>query len=117
MTKLVAYLVGVAAMGAIAQGTVGSALHDVLWTTRERTVPGETRIVRETTTVAGETLTRTGTPGETAPARTTTTFLTVSGPTTTTTTSTSTTTSSTTSTTIYGSPSKAFLLRSSGLLD
>lgn len=35
----------------------------------------------------------------------------------TTTTSTSTTTSSTTSTTIYGSPSKAFLLRSAGLLD
>jgi hypothetical protein len=43
------------------------------------------------------------------------------GPTPTTSTSTSTTmttsTSSTTSTTIYGSPSKAFLLRSSGLLD
>lgn len=84
VTRLVAYLVGVVAMGAIAQGTVGSALHDVLWTTRERTVPGEAQIVRETTTVTGATMTRTGAPGETAPARTTTTFLTVPGPTTTT---------------------------------
>jgi hypothetical protein len=85
VTRLVAYLVGVAAMGVIAQGTVGSTLHDVLWTARERTVPGEAQIVRETTTVTGATMTRAGAPGETAPARTMTTFLTVPGPTTTTT--------------------------------
>ena len=85
MTRLVAYLVGVASMGMIAQGTVGGALHNVLWTTRERTVPGEVRIATETTTVRGETVTRAGAPGETVLAPTTTTFLTVPGPTMTTT--------------------------------
>ena len=85
MIRLVAYLVGVAAMGTIAQGTVGSALHDVLWSTRERTLAGETRIITETTTVPGETTTRTRAPGEAPPAPTTTIFVTVPGRTTTTT--------------------------------
>ena len=65
LTRLVAYLIGVASMGMIAQGTVGSALHDVVWTTAERTIPGEARIVTETETVHGATVTRPETPGET----------------------------------------------------
>jgi hypothetical protein len=83
--RLIAYLVGVASMGTIAQGTVGSGLHDVLWSTRDRTLAGETRIVTETTTVPGETTTHTRAPGETAPAPTTTVFVTVPGRTATTT--------------------------------
>ena len=86
MIRLVAYLVGVASMGTIAQGTVGSGLHDVLWSTRERTLAGETRIVTETTTAPGETTTRARAPGEAAPpVPTTTIFVTVPGHTTTTT--------------------------------
>ena len=83
MIRLVAYLVGVASMGVIAQGAVGSALHDVVWNTRERTAPGGTRIVTETETVGGVTVTRAGAHGKTTPA--TTKFITVPGPTTTTT--------------------------------
>jgi hypothetical protein len=83
--RLVAYLVGVASMGTIAQGTVGGTLHDALWSTRERTLAGETRIVTETTTAPGETTTHTRAPGEAAPAPTTTIFVTVPGHTTTTT--------------------------------
>ena len=85
VTRLVAYLVVVASMGTIAQGSVGSSLHEVLWTARERTVPGEARVSTETTTVEGVTVTRARPPGDTVPAPATTTFLTVSGPTTTTT--------------------------------
>jgi hypothetical protein len=70
--RLVAYLVGVAAMGTIAQGTVGGALHDALWSTRVRTLAGETRVVTQTTTLPGETTNRTGAPGKSAPAHTTT---------------------------------------------
>jgi hypothetical protein len=97
VARLVAYLVGVGAMGMIAQAAVGSALHDVVWATRERTVPGEARVVTETTpgltvttpapptTVAGQTVTRPNAPRETVVAPTTTTLVTVPGPTTTTT--------------------------------
>ena len=45
VARLVAYLLGVVSMGVIAQGAVGSSLHDVVWTTQEQTVPGEVRIV------------------------------------------------------------------------
>jgi hypothetical protein len=84
--RLVAYLVGVAAMGTIAQSTVGSALHDTVWSTRERTLAGETRVVTQTSPLPGETTTQTGAPGQIAPARTTTIFVTEPGRTTTTTT-------------------------------
>ena len=72
-------------MGVIAQGAVGSALHDMVWTTPERTAPGGARIVTETETVRGVTVTRAGATGENAPAPPTTKFITVPGPTTTTT--------------------------------
>src|SRR5262249_36724212 len=74
--RLVAYLAGVAAMGTIAQATVGTAFHDAVWTARERIVPGKARIVTETTTVSGETgtitnesMARIRVPGTSAPGR------------------------------------------------
>ena len=92
MIRLVAYLVGVGAMGVIAQATVGNALHEVVWTTHERANRGETRIVTETTagqtvTIKGGTVTRPGARGKalTTSAPATTTFVTVPGSTTTTT--------------------------------
>ena len=93
MVRLIAYLVGVASMGVIGQAVVGNALHEVVWPSREPPIRGETRVVTETApgqastrpattvTVTGETVTRAGTPGETAPVRPT--FVTVAGPTTT----------------------------------
>jgi hypothetical protein len=82
--RLAAYLLGVAAMGTIAQGAVGSALHDVMWATKERIVQGEARVVTETTTV--EAASRgAGAPGEPAPTHVATIFVTVPGRTTTTT--------------------------------
>src|SRR5262245_17312226 len=68
VARLVAYLLGVASMGVIAQGAVGSSLHNVVWTTQERTVPGEVRIVTETTTAGETTVTHTNGPGKTPPA-------------------------------------------------
>lgn len=90
MVRLVAYLVGVGAMGVIAQATVGNALHEVVWNTHERTIKGETRIVTETgpgqtVTIKGETVTHPGAPGKTLTAPAATTFVTVPGSTTTTT--------------------------------
>jgi len=102
VARLIAYLVGVASMGTIAQGAVGDSLHDVVWQTHVRTVAGEERVVTETTTLSGVTVTRPGNPqghgarpttpkaGTTTPAtrtrtRTRTTTVTVPGPTTTTT--------------------------------
>src|SRR5947207_15867399 len=93
MARLIASLVGVASMGVIAQAVVGNALHDVVWPTRDHPIRGETRVVTETTpgrtstrpattatvtvTVTGETVTRAGAPGQTAPVRPT--FVTVPG--------------------------------------
>jgi hypothetical protein len=90
LARLVAYLVGVGAMGMIAQGTVGGALHDAVWTTHGRAIKGETRVVTETTpgqtvTIKGDTVTRQGAPGMTLKPPATTAFVTVPGSTTTTT--------------------------------
>src|SRR5262245_19298563 len=92
MARLIAYLVGVGAMGVIAQAAVGSALHDAVWTTQERAKRGGTRIVTATTpgltstlTVTGETVTRPRPPSGTVTAPGTTGFVTVAGPTRTTT--------------------------------
>ena len=83
VARLVAYLLGVASMGVIAQGAVGSSLHDVVWTTTEQTVPGDVRVVTETTTAGGTTVTHTNGPGKRPPAASTTsaTVITVAGPT------------------------------------
>lgn len=84
MIRLVAYLVGVASMGSIAQGTVGTSLHDALWRTQVRMVQGESRIVTQTTTLPGTTP-RTRAADASEPVPTTTIFVTVPGRTTTTT--------------------------------
>lgn len=90
MARLIVYLVGVGAMGMIAQGTVGGALHNMVWTTQERPVKGETSVVTETApgqtvTITGESALRPGAPGKTLTAPATTAFVTVPGSTTTTT--------------------------------
>ena len=90
MARLIAYLVGVGAMGMIAQGTVGGALHNVVWTTHESAIKGETRVVTETTpgqtvTIKGDTVTRPRAPGKTLTVPATTAFVTVPGSATTTT--------------------------------
>jgi hypothetical protein len=90
LARLIAYLVGVGAMGMMAQGAVGGALHNVVWTAHEHTIKGETRVVTEmtpgqTVTIEGETVTRPGAPGKTLTAPATTASVTVPGSTTTTT--------------------------------
>ena len=79
LVRLVAYLVGVASMGMIAQGTVGTSLHDAVWSTPVRAVPGALRIVTETTTAEGVTVTQTGPRGTTPPRPASTTVVTVPG--------------------------------------
>jgi hypothetical protein len=93
LARLIVYLVGVGAMGTIAQGVVGRSLHDVVWTTHERPIKAQTHVVTETTpvqtvTITGETVTRPGAPGKTLTAPVTTALVTVPSPTTTTTTTT-----------------------------
>jgi hypothetical protein len=95
LARLIVYLVGVGAMGTIAQGVVGRSLHDVVWTTHERPIKAQTHVVTETTplqtvTITGETVTRPGAPGKTLTAPVTTALVTVPSPTTTTTTTTTT---------------------------
>jgi hypothetical protein len=90
LARLIVYLVGVGAMGMIAQGTVGGALHNVVWSTHERPVKGETRVVTETApgqtvTITGETAAHPDAPGKRPTAPATTAFVTTPGSTTTTT--------------------------------
>jgi hypothetical protein len=91
LARLIAYLVGVGAMGMIAQGAVGGALHNAVWTTHEPATKVKTRVVAETTagptvTVTEENVTRRpGARGATPTSPATTSVVTVPGSTTTTT--------------------------------
>lgn len=90
MARLIAYLVGVGAIGMIAQGAIGGALHDVVWSTHMRgAIRGDTRIVTETApgrtvTIRGETVTRPAALGRNPIAPATTAVTTVPAPATTT---------------------------------
>src|SRR4029078_13098767 len=66
-------------MGMIGQGAVGTSLHDAVWSTPVRAVPGAVRIVTETTTAEGVTVTENAPRRKPPPRPASTTVVTVPG--------------------------------------